>query len=63
MVGGNILDEKATYSVATAKFLLTVGDDNLEFLVNNPDVPIIENKGDVRKALITQLEKTFGEGK
>jgi 5'-nucleotidase len=63
MIGGEKLDENATYSAATTKFLLEVGDDNLGFLVNNSDVPIIENKGDVRKALIKQLKITFGEAK
>jgi len=63
MIGGKELDGNATYTAATIKFLLEVGDDNLEFLVNNPDVPIIENKGDVRDALIKQLKITFGKAK
>ncbi len=63
MIGGEELDVNATYTAATTKFLLEVGDDNLEFLVNNPDVPIIENNGDVRDALIKQLKIDFDAAK
>lgn len=63
MIDGKELDENATYTAATTEFLLTVGDENLEFLVNNPDVPIIENKGDIREALIKQFKITFVEVK
>lgn len=59
LINGKVLDEEAEYSVAILEFLLTVGDSNLKFLVNNPEVPILENKGDLRKALIDELQKAF----
>lgn len=61
LINGKKLDEKKTYSVATAEYLLKVGDSGLEFLVKNPAAPVLESKGDIRKALIEELKKVFGE--
>jgi 5'-nucleotidase len=56
LISGKKLDEKKVYSVAIAEYLLKVGDSNLEFLVSNPAAPVLENKGDIRKALIAELK-------
>ncbi len=63
MIDGKELDENTTYTAATTKFLLEVGDDNLEFLVNSPEIPVIKNNGDVRVALIKQFKIRFGSVK
>jgi 5'-nucleotidase len=59
LIGGKELDEEAEYTVAILEYLVKVGDDSLGFLANNPDVPVLDNKGDIRKALIAELQKTF----
>lgn len=56
LINGKKLDEKKVYSVAVLEYLLKVGDSGLEFLVNNPGAPVLENKGDIRKALIAELQ-------
>jgi 5'-nucleotidase len=59
LIKGKALDQDAEYTVAILDYLVKVGDDNLKFLVSNPDVPIIADHGDIRKALIAELKKTF----
>ncbi|MCI5160142.1 MAG: hypothetical protein D3906_17315 [Candidatus Electrothrix sp. AUS1_2] len=59
LIGGKALDPDAEYTVAVLDYLIKVGDDKLKFLVSNPDVPIIADNGDVRKALIAELKKRF----
>lgn len=59
LIGGKELDPDAEYAVAVLDYLVKIGDDKLKFLVNNPDVPIIADNGDVRKALIAELKKRF----
>ncbi|MCI5222825.1 MAG: bifunctional metallophosphatase/5'-nucleotidase [Candidatus Electrothrix sp. AR4] len=59
LIEGKKLDEDAEYAVAILEFLVKIGDDNLEFLVNNPETQLIDNNGDIRKALIIELQKTF----
>lgn len=61
MINGKKLNDKKVYSVAVLEYLLKVGDSGLEFLVKNPAAPVQENKGDIRKALIAELQKVFGE--
>ncbi|MGX9725815.1 MAG: bifunctional metallophosphatase/5'-nucleotidase [Candidatus Electronema sp. VV] len=61
LINGKKLDEKKTYSVAIAEYLLKVGDSGLEFLVKNPGAPVLKSKGDIRKALIAELQKVYGE--
>ncbi|CAK8713180.1 5'-nucleotidase (EC) [Candidatus Electrothrix laxa] len=58
-IGGQQLDQDAEYTVAILDYLVKVGDDKLQFLVSNPQVPIIADNGDIRKALIAELKKTF----
>ncbi len=59
VINGEPLDEKKEYQVALLEYLVKVGDDSLGFIVNNPEVPIIADNGDIRKALITELKKAF----
>lgn len=58
-IDGKELDPGAEYTVAVLDYLVKVGDDNLKFLVNTPEVPIIADQGDIRKALITELQAIF----
>lgn len=61
LINGKIIEDDQSYMIATVKFLLTVGDNSLEFLVNNPEVPLLKERGDIRKALIQQLEVRFNQ--
>jgi 5'-nucleotidase / UDP-sugar diphosphatase len=60
LINGKALEAKKVYSVAMLDYLLKVGDSKLEFLAKNPAAPVLENKGDIRKALITELQKVYG---
>ncbi len=59
LIKGKELNQDVEYTVAILDYLVKVGDDKLKFLVSNPDVPIIADNGDIRKALIAELKKTF----
>lgn len=61
LINGKKLNDKKVYSVAALEYLLKVGDSGLEFLVKNPGAPMLENKGDIRNALIAELKTAFGE--
>ena len=62
MINGQALNEGGTYQVAINDFLLTGKEKNLEFLNkdNNPELTVKGEHGDIRQALITQLQKTYG---
>ncbi|MCW5211610.1 bifunctional metallophosphatase/5'-nucleotidase [Desulfobulbus sp. TB] len=57
LIQGKVLDQDAKYTVAILDYLVKVGDDKLKFLVNNPEVPLLADNGDIRKALIAELKK------
>lgn len=55
------LNVERTYQVAINDFLLTGKETNLEFLnENNPELTVKGTHGDMREALIKQLQKTYG---
>ncbi|NNE58239.1 MAG: LysM peptidoglycan-binding domain-containing protein [Hellea sp.] len=61
-VNGTALDSGGTYTVAINDFLLTGYEQNLEFLKaeGNPDINQKATHDDLRKALITELQKKYG---
>lgn len=59
-VRGEALDPAATYRVALNDFLLSGKESGLGYLTaDNPDVKVIGSKGDIRKAVIGYLRKTY----
>lgn len=60
-IGGAAVDPEATYRVALTDFLLTGREANLGYLTkDNPDLKVIETLEDIRKAVITELERRYG---
>jgi 5'-nucleotidase / UDP-sugar diphosphatase len=61
LVGGNPLDPEATYRVALLDFLLTGREVNLGYLTRtNPDLKVLQTLGDVREAVIAELQRRYG---
>lgn len=61
LINGKELESRKKYQVAINDFLLTGKESGLDYLtVNNDDICDIQNYGDIRKALIAQLQKTYG---
>ncbi len=59
-LGGRPLDPGGTYRVALGDYLLSGKESGLGYLTpDNPDVKVIGSKGDVRKAVIEYLQKTY----
>jgi len=62
-VQGQPLDPTATYRIALTDFLLTGRETGLDYLTkDNPDLTAGETKGDIRKAVIAELERKYGGG-
>lgn len=63
LINGAALDGRRTYQVAISDFLITGKEQNLDYLNRqNPELRVInDNVIDVRRALINQLQKTFGK--
>jgi len=60
MVKGKPLDRSARYTVALTDFLLSGGETNLGFLTRtNPGVHDVQELGDVRLALIAELQAQY----
>lgn len=58
LVGGSPLDAARTYQVAIIDFLLTGREIKLDFLTrDNPEVKVVGEHGDIRKALIAELQR------
>jgi 5'-nucleotidase len=58
MVRGAPLDPARSYKVAINDFLLTGREAKLDFLTrDSPDVTNVADHGDVRKALIAELQR------
>lgn len=59
-INGKKIDPKHNYKTVSSTFLLTRGDKNLEFLVNNDRIRKLSTTPvDVRKALINELKATY----
>ncbi len=59
-VQGQPIDPTRIYRIATAAFLLTGGERNLEFLTrSNPEVVKVTDGGDVRFAVIKEFQKRW----
>lgn len=59
-IQGQPIDANRTYRIATAAFLLTGGEKNLEFLTrSNPDVVKVTDGPDVRFAVIKEFQKRW----
>jgi 5'-nucleotidase len=65
LIQGAPLDGRRNYRVATTDFLISGREQGLDYLnPQNPDLRVInENVVEVRRALINQLQKTFGARK
>ncbi len=61
LINGKVLDENRNYIVAINDFLVSGREQNLEYLdiENNPDIQPISEHGDIRKAFIQELKKTY----
>ena len=60
-VQGQPIDPAATYRIALTDFLLTGRETGLDYLTrDNPDLTVIGDKGDIRKAVIAELERKYG---
>jgi 5'-nucleotidase/UDP-sugar diphosphatase len=58
VIGGSPLDPARTYKVAINDFLLTGREAGLDFLTrDNPEVTNLAEHGDIRKALIAELQR------
>lgn len=59
-VGGAPLDPAKTYRVALTDFLLTGREKGLDYLTpGNPDLQVLGDRGDVRRALIDELGRRW----
>jgi 5'-nucleotidase len=59
-VGGAPLDPAKTYRVALTDFLLTGREKGLDYLLpGNPDLQVLGDRGDVRKALIAEVGRRW----
>ncbi len=63
LINGKPLDQRRNYKVAISDFLLTGNEQGLSFLSSkNADLKVLnENVIEVRRALMAQLQKTFGQ--
>jgi len=63
LINGKPLDQRRNYKAAISDFLITGNEQGLSFLNRkNPDLKVLnENVMDVRRALIAQLQKVFGQ--
>jgi 5'-nucleotidase / UDP-sugar diphosphatase len=60
-VGGAPLDDARKYRVALTDFLLTGREDGLGYLTpDNADLTEIGSRGDIRKAVIVELQRRYG---
>ncbi len=58
LVNGAALDVGRSYTVAINDFLLTGREIKLDFLTrDNPEVTVVSEHGDLRKALIAELQR------
>lgn len=58
---GEAVDPEATYRIALTDFLLTGRETGLDYLTrDNPDLTVIGDRGDIRKAVIAELERRYG---
>ena len=57
LIGGLPLVATRTYSVAIDDFLLTGGETGLDFLKAGPDIKNQVSHGDIRKAMIAELQR------
>ncbi len=61
MVGGEPLSEARTYRVALTDFLLSGRETGLDYLMlGHPDLQLLGDRGDIRKAVIAELERRYG---
>ncbi len=61
LINGRKLKSGKKYNVAINDFLLTGKESGLDYLTeDNKYITDVKNHGDIRKALITQLQKTYG---
>ncbi|MGH8065963.1 MAG: bifunctional metallophosphatase/5'-nucleotidase [Candidatus Entotheonellia bacterium] len=61
MINGVSLDPSRTYQVAINDFLLTGHEARLDFLTRqHPELRVIKEHGDIRRALIEHLKHKFG---
>ncbi len=64
LINGQPIDSARTYKIATSGFLLTGGERNIEFLNRqNPDVMHVQELGDVRFAVIKEMQKRWPAAK
>jgi len=57
-VNGEAIDVGRSYSVAILEFLLTGREIKLDFLTrDNPEITVVGAQGDIRKALIAELQR------
>jgi len=63
LINGKPLDQRRNYKAAISDYLITGNEQGLAFLNRkNPDLRVInENVVEVRRALIAQLQKSFGQ--
>ena len=60
-IAGTPVDPAATYRVALTDFLLTGREANLGYLTpDNLDLKVLQTLEDIRKAVITELERRYG---
>jgi len=58
VINGTPLDPARTYQVAIIDFLLSGRETKLDFLTrDSPDVHVTGEHGDIRKALIAELQR------
>lgn len=61
IIDGAPLDPAHTYTITTSDFLVSGRETGLDyFTLDNPDIKQIRTDGDVRRALIAELERRFG---
>lgn len=59
-INGNLVDDNATYTIATSDYLATGKEFGMDFFnvtANNPDVKQLGKFGDIRKAMIQRLQR------
>jgi 2',3'-cyclic-nucleotide 2'-phosphodiesterase (5'-nucleotidase family) len=60
-VAGAPLDDTRTYRVAFTDFLLTGREEGLGYLtLDNPEVKELGKRGDIRRVVITELQRRYG---
>ena len=62
LIGNNALNLEQVYKVAINDFLLTGKENGLDYLnLENPEIKLLAQEGDIRFALINQLQKAYGD--